>query len=444
MSSLRRALFALFAAAVVVAAILAALTLTSDHEPDKAIKAVLGPFIGLSFVGTGVFAWLRRPHNRFGALMTGVGFAWFVAGLTVADDPFVHTLAVYLSPVYLVLVGHMLLAFPGGHLEGTAARTLIAMAYVDMLVVLIPFFLLGGEVFMLTVGFTLLDDLLGADTNTQDLPGLLSLITFAGLPYAFLLGLLRSQVSRAGAVGELIERLNTGGGGGASLREALAEALADRSLDIAYWSRQGERYVDADGQPVELPAVTRHRSRAVTEIEREGEPVAAIVHDVALLDEPGLVRAAGAAAALALENERLEAELKARVHPRRRARGAGLGAGGAARARARHPPGGPDRPRAGRRARGAGRPGARPGRAGGRPGGAPADLRGGRRVLRRGRVADQHRALRRRRACGRPGSQGEWRSCGGDRGRRRRGSGPRERLRAARPGRSRGCARRQA
>jgi signal transduction histidine kinase len=53
--------------------------------------------------------------------------------------------------------------------------------------------------------------------------------------------------------------------------------------------------------------------RAVTEIERDGTPVAAIVHDVALLDEPGLVRAAGAAAAMALENERLEAELKARV-----------------------------------------------------------------------------------------------------------------------------------
>jgi signal transduction histidine kinase len=81
---------------------------------------------------------------------------------------------------------------------------------------------------------------------------------------------------------------------------------------LAFWSRGSERYVDSHGQPVELPPATS-RSRAVTEIEREAVPVAAIVHDAALLDEPGLVRAAGAAAALALENERLEAELKARV-----------------------------------------------------------------------------------------------------------------------------------
>ena len=139
-----------------------------------------------------------------------------------------------------------------------------------------------------------------------------SLIVFAALPWAFVIGLLRTRYSRAGAVGDLVERLNAQGVEGESLRDALADALGDRSLTLAFWSRGSERYVDAHGQPVDLPPSTS-RSRAVTEIERESVPVAAIVHDAALLDEPGLVRAAGAAAALALENERLEAELKARV-----------------------------------------------------------------------------------------------------------------------------------
>ena len=146
MSSLRAALIALFAASVAMAAVMVALVVSSDHESAKELAATLGPFIGLSFCGTGVFAWLRRPHNRFGALMTGVGFAWFLSALTEANDPWVYTLGVYLGPLYLVLVGHMLLAFPSGRLETTAARTLIAVAYLDALLVQLPYFFLNGDI----------------------------------------------------------------------------------------------------------------------------------------------------------------------------------------------------------------------------------------------------------------------------------------------------------
>src|SRR4051795_13587040 len=145
MSSLRAALIALFAASVAMAAVFIALVVSSDHETAKPLMAIAGPFIGLSFAGTGVFAWLRRPHNRFGALMTAVGFAWFLSGLTEANDPWVYTLGVYLAPLYLVLVGHMLLAFPSGRLETTAQRTLIAIGYLTAFFVQLPVFLLGGD-----------------------------------------------------------------------------------------------------------------------------------------------------------------------------------------------------------------------------------------------------------------------------------------------------------
>jgi len=48
-------------------------------------------------------------------------------------------------------------------------------------------------------------------------------------------------------------------------------------------------------------------------LEYDGEPLAAIVHDASLLDEPELLRAAGAAARLALENARLQAETRAQL-----------------------------------------------------------------------------------------------------------------------------------
>ncbi len=58
----------------------------------------------------------------------------------------------------------------------------------------------------------------------------------------------------------------------------------------------------------------------MTEVQRDGRRIAAIVHDPTLLDDPELVHAAGAAAALALENERLEAELRAKVEELRASR----------------------------------------------------------------------------------------------------------------------------
>jgi signal transduction histidine kinase len=65
----------------------------------------------------------------------------------------------------------------------------------------------------------------------------------------------------------------------------------------------------------------------VTPVERDGRPVAAIVHDSSLLEDPELVRMVGAAAALALENERLDAELRAKVEELRESRARMLRAG---------------------------------------------------------------------------------------------------------------------
>jgi len=51
----------------------------------------------------------------------------------------------------------------------------------------------------------------------------------------------------------------------------------------------------------------------VTVLESDGEPIAALVHDGSLSDDPRLLDAAGAAARLAIENARLQAELRAQL-----------------------------------------------------------------------------------------------------------------------------------
>jgi signal transduction histidine kinase len=128
------------------------------------------------------------------------------------------------------------------------------------------------------------------------------------LPLALLAGLLQARLARAG-VGDLVLELQHARP--QEVRDALAKALGDPTLEVAFWLPERNAYADATGKPVELPA---DGARAVTPLEHEdGEPLAAIVHDPSLLEEPRLVSAAGAAARLALENAQLQAEMRAQL-----------------------------------------------------------------------------------------------------------------------------------
>jgi signal transduction histidine kinase len=87
------------------------------------------------------------------------------------------------------------------------------------------------------------------------------------------------------------------------LQAALAQAVGDPELGIAYWLADSQRYVDAKGQPVAEPA--NAPGRTLTALVRDGRPIAVVSHTAAV---PDLEPAIGAAVRLALENERLQAE----------------------------------------------------------------------------------------------------------------------------------------
>jgi signal transduction histidine kinase len=95
------------------------------------------------------------------------------------------------------------------------------------------------------------------------------------------------------------------------LRDALARALRDPSLSLAFWLPEFGVWADENGKEMTLPGPGSGRS--ATPIEREGQPVAALIHDPSLDDEQELLDAVSAAAGIALENARLQAELRARL-----------------------------------------------------------------------------------------------------------------------------------
>ena len=142
-------------------------------------------------------------------------------------------------------------------------------------------------------------------------------------PFAFLIALVDARLARS-AVGDLVVELRAEPAP-AALRDALARALRDPSLTLAYWLPAVRELGRSGWRAVELPQPGD--PRATTVIDREGEPVAALVHDPALLDEPELLDAVSAAAAIALENARLHAELRARLEEIRGSRARVIEAG---------------------------------------------------------------------------------------------------------------------
>ena len=378
----QRGLILLAAAGLALGLLSMGLVLASDHIDDRGLFGGLALLVGWSFIGTGLFAWWRRPGNRTGLLMTAAGFAWFANAAGAANDELFFTVGIALDGLFPAVVGHLLMAFPTGRLQTRTERAVIAGVYAAVTVLQVPALLFEDEPRSLLVvepdqdlsdAFDAMQYLVGlslivasavllvrrwgavpaAQRRTLspvlwtggaafavfflaggfDAAGMpvdalefLSMAAVATVPFGFLAGLLRSRLAAGAAVGELVRRLGQTPEPDA-LRGALSEALGDPTLTLAYWLPDSERFVDARGRPVTL------HDRSWTEVELNGRRIGAIAHDPALADEPQLVRTAGAAAALALENQRLSAELRARIEELRTSRSRLVAAGDAERRR---------------------------------------------------------------------------------------------------------------
>jgi signal transduction histidine kinase len=365
---------ALALAALAAGGLTAALTLTGGIAEFPTLEATFGLIIGLAWCFTGLEEWRRRPSNRIGPLMVCVGFAWFASQLENAAYAPLFTIGLLLTALHIAFFAHVLLAFPSGRLETRLARALVVAAYVDTTVVVWASTLfddvgdsdnlvlveandtvaegLGNVASGAGVVLTFLSLVILAlrwhratppwrrvvapvlfsgwaaiavggvalvfETGGE-VPGAIDfafLTAYAVVPFAFKLGLLRSRLARGAVAGLVVELGETRAPG--RLREALARALHDPSLSVAYWLPEQGRFVDLDGRPAELPEAGG--SRVATIVERNGQPVAALVHDASLREDPELVDAVCAAAGLALENERLQAELRARLSELRASR----------------------------------------------------------------------------------------------------------------------------
>ena len=140
--------------------------------------------------------------------------------------------------------------------------------------------------------------------------------SFALIPVGVLIGMLRTRQHHS-VVADLMVELRAQPGP-EELRALLARTLGDPSLELAFWLPDRRIYVDAAGSPKPLDEDDGRRVSVLRD--DSDEPLAALVYDPALLEDPKLLGAVSAAAQFALENSRLQAELRARLHDVRESR----------------------------------------------------------------------------------------------------------------------------
>ena len=259
--------------------------------------------------------------------MVAVGFAWLIGGgLLSIDDPTAAGVGLLFISLYIVVFGHLVLAFPTGELGSRLARIVVVLGYIDVTIVqwvttlfeprpdcddcaanglvvwpsqrtagalstfaqafgallsliavgiivqrfraasvpwrraFAPVLWAGGAAFLVLV-LLLINDGLG-----EPLGGWIQWwfwALFAATPIAFLTGLARTRFARS-ALAPLVMELRDARGA-ADVRSALARALRDPSLAVAYWLPDEERYVGADGRSYPLPDPRSERVARVVE-----------------------------------------------------------------------------------------------------------------------------------------------------------------------------------
>ena len=342
--------------------------------PARSIAIVA---VGLSFLLAGLIAWSRRAGNHVGPLMIAAGFALLLRQIRYSHDPLLFTVFFALGSLGYAFVAHSVLAYPSGHVLDRYERALVKVGYAvvfgfplavllfydgtwalnefptpreSLLIVtgdegvvealqrafVVVFY---GVLATLLIAF-IIRRLVNATPRARRMlaPLLVAavavalravfecvftfvdrplayeylfwwqILAFIALPIALLWGLLRARLARV-HVGELVVHLEETSVDG--LRDELAHALNDSTLEVGLWLPERGEYVAANGSTLAVPEDGPRQ--AVTRIEHEGEPLAVLVHDPSLREEPKLVEAVAAAARLALVNARLHAEVRAQL-----------------------------------------------------------------------------------------------------------------------------------
>ncbi len=251
---------------------------------------------GVALVAAGAVALARGR----GPLLVATGVAW------LAGDVWSELVYAHRGPLVHLLLGRSpltALAYLDGLIPplarsawltlALAAVVVLAAAWRRGVVALVGAIAVGGALALEAIG-----RLVGGDTSS--LAAWWYDIAVAGIGLA-IAATARSKPPAAVAADLVIDL----GAEPQALRSALARAVGDPTLDVAY--RAGEGWTDEAGRTVRLPGSGEPRTVRMI------DDVAALIHDPAALSDDTLAHSVDSALRLALANARLQADVAARV-----------------------------------------------------------------------------------------------------------------------------------
>jgi signal transduction histidine kinase len=290
---------------------------------------VLDGTVGFALAGLGLIAWSRRTTSWTGPLLVLSGAAWFLGTI---DDDFLYLHRGVLAHAVLVHPGKKFLPaswleraavvaayvysgwYPLGHDDRAALVFAGALAVLAIRRVAVARGLdrrarqtafAAGAVFGGACAYASLARLLTLGVSGSATLAVYDIAVAAsgGLLGGDLLVGRRSQGAVTGVVIDLGRR------GVRSLTASLARTVGDPSLEVGYWLPERDAYVDESGHRLHLEA----DGRTVTTVDDRGAPLATVVHDDAVLDDPQLLSGVAAAVRLAVSNVRLQSDVVARA-----------------------------------------------------------------------------------------------------------------------------------
>jgi signal transduction histidine kinase len=367
--NLRRLLVATASVAAGLAFAVPATALSWQVSRHSSLAVPLQAF-GVACILIGYVAWIRLPESRTGPLIVFLGTTYYLRDLRASSNVAIFGVGICLAYVWTAVVAHLALAWPTGRVTGRANRALLLCCYaaavitqtlrliIDhphrprqygtpfertpasragsisvvvfalvvvvvtvrrwraasgirrrwrapvwaaLLLVAIPS-IAASLASLVVTPVRVADALLLAALGTSVLLVPVVLVAQSTTTMRARWRLARVVLDRDRA-SDLKLRPEL-------LQQALAEALGDPALRVAYPLGDG-RFVDVDGRQA-LPAVGA-TGRAVTELKQAGELVALIEHDEALNERQQVAATVAEVADVAIENARMHARLRAQI-----------------------------------------------------------------------------------------------------------------------------------
>lgn len=337
--------------------------------------------VGWAMIGSGIAAAVMRPAQPAGRRLVLAGFLWFVGTFQPMDSPQLGALGFIFQGYFAPLVVLIALSFPARWPARSSERLVISGVVVLYVVssiarvlarwpelfgsdlldtsVLLP--LVAGSDFARLAGVVLAGGLVvrrwvGASTAARRIVGpviaagaasafavaLTMLYPLAALgiipplddalvtpvpwisnilwllvPIAMLVGIVRQGASRS-ALAEAVAAVGVSPGL-LDLSGALAQALRDPSLRILTWDEARHAYADVEGSTL-VAGQPAGAGRSIAYVSNGERPLAALLYDASLDEDPGIVAGAVAVTRLVVENAQLVEEVERRLEDVRESR----------------------------------------------------------------------------------------------------------------------------